>query len=787
MIPRSVLVLLEFDKLLHMISSAANSEASQQALLDIEPLQDKAAITRRFGLVEEIRRIAHEGNPLALSAFKDISEFVARVRPYGAVLEGAELACFIPVLEISVAISLQLNEGKDLPLLHELAEELTGYPDILRILSKSVDSEGNILDSASAVLFELRRRIGKLELNIQKKLGEFMRDSRIAVFLQDDFVTKKAGRWVIPVRMDSKGQVPGVVHDVSRSGETAFIEPLDILGVSNELENLVAEGKAEEIRILRSLSSKIRENAEGIEREFGTLVHLDMLHCIARVADQMHMETPLISDSGIICLSGARHPLLIEALKVSGTDRNVVPLEVDLGKGSNVMVITGSNAGGKTIAIKTIGLLTVMALSGMPVPSGSSSSFPLIDNLLIDIGDEQSIESSLSTFSAHVSNIADILERADSRSLILIDELGTGTDPDEGAALSCAVLNQLQKSGALVFATTHLTGIKGFVHRTEGMINAAMEFDSKRLAPLYRLRIGEPGQSHALEIARKYGMPDSIIIKAKELIGGISIEFENLLAEMHEKRIFYEERLEKLREQQEEMDRSQEIIDKKLSETEARSRELVEHAYKEAAGIIAEAKRDMHQRLDEIKKMDKEAVRRTIQDIEKKQKLLSDSLRQIDKADALDIDRISVGDAVFVISLGCDAAVAEVLKDQKKLRVRAGTMEIEVPVADVRAGRGRPFSHAGKNSSHDKEIDRTVPSRINFIGLRVDETLGGLERFLNHASLAGYPEVTVIHGIGKGLLSRAIREHLEGHPLVKKFRAGDRSEGGNGVTIVELT
>ncbi|HSB31186.1 MAG TPA: hypothetical protein VLD55_06255, partial [Candidatus Sulfobium mesophilum] len=497
---------VEFNKLLELAAAYSHSDASGKAVREIAPFENMEDILKRQGRIRDIIRMSDEGMPLRIYRFPDISSLIAKVRPEGAVLDGVELAGFIPVLDISRDISLQIRESEGLPFLKELAAGLTGFPDLLRTLKRSVDSEGNILDSASALLADLREQIRRLEGRIRKKLEEMTRDENVAVFLQDTFVTKRSGRWVIPVRMDSKGQVAGVVHDVSKSGETAFIEPLAIIQSANELENLVAEQKAEEIRILRNISSRIRESAMGISDEYAVVVHLDLLNAIAVLAGDMEMEIPQVADSGGITIRRARHPLLLLALRKTGEARDVVPLDVGLGGDNTVMVITGSNAGGKTIAMKTIGLLLVMALSGMPVPASSSSVFPFVKRLLVDIGDEQSIESSLSTFSAHVANISKILKAAEQMSLVLIDELGTGTDPEEGGALACAVLKELRESHALVFATTHLSDIKGYVHRTAGMLNASMEFDQKSLTPLYKLRIGEPGQSHALETARRYGL-----------------------------------------------------------------------------------------------------------------------------------------------------------------------------------------------------------------------------------------------------------------------------------------
>jgi len=788
MIKDDSLFLLEFHKLLTVISAFAYSEGTKEAVLSIRPFQNREEIERRFGQIQEIRRISQEDNALKLSAFSDISHFIRRARPEGAVLDAVELSAFVPVLTIAAELAVQIMEDPELSFLRDLAGSLTGHPDILKQLRKSIDAEGNILDTASALLSSLRGQKRRIENNIQKSLEEMARDSKVSVFLQDDFITKRAGRWVIPVRMDSKGQVPGVVHDVSKSGETAFVEPLGILHQSNELENIIAEEKTEEIRILRNLSTRIRESSDEIAEDYEIILKLDLLNCIARFSDLMQMQVPMIQDSGNINLVQGRHPLLSLALLKSGPDQKVVPLDVTLGGDNTVMVITGSNAGGKTIALKTIGLLLVMALSGVPVPADSSSVFPLVEKLLIDIGDEQSIENSLSTFSAHVSHISEIIRNADENTLVLIDELGTGTDPDEGAALSCAVLKEVQQRGALVFATTHLTGIKGFVHRTAGMMNASMEFDQKSLTPLYRMRMGDPGQSHALDIAKKYGLPDSVLDAARELLGGISIEFDNLIADLNEKRARYENALADLDLRQTELERKERELEEKTAKARLKENEVLENAYREASDIVSNLKRQLHLQLDEMKKMDKEKIREEIKQAEKAQKHLQEERRRFEKGhgESPKMEDIAKGDVLFVRSLGYDASVLEVLPRHDRVRVRAGNMELEVPVSDTARKKGTGFVSGQAKTAASDAPDEETATKIRLVGLRVEEALSELEPFLNHTALAGFHEVAIIHGIGKGLLARAVREHLHRHPLVKSYRKGEQTEGGAGVTIVTL-
>lgn len=786
MISDNALRLLEFHKLLRIISKYSHSEASEKAVLDILPLEKREEVETRLGQIEEIRRMAQRDNSLRLSHFSDISPLLVRVRPEGAVLDSKELSQFIPLFSVLSVISSQMRESGDMPFLAKLTSGLSGFPDILRVLQRSVDSDGNVLDSASSVLAHLRGQVRQLEGKVRKKLEELMREERFSSFLQDTFITERSGRWVIPVRMDSKGMVPGVVHDVSRSGETAFIEPIAIIGLSNELENVIAEQKAEEIRILRDISSKIRGEADEIDAQYRIIVYLDLLNSVSRFADELRMQTPALNDSGMIDLAAARHPLLFIALRQSASNQEVVPLDVRLGGENTVMVITGSNAGGKTIAIKTIGLLVLMALSGMPVPADSSSSFPMAKDILIDIGDEQSIENSLSTFSAHVTNVSQILEKAGPESVVLIDELGTGTDPEEGAALACAVLKEIRSKGALFFATTHLTDIKGFVHRTEGMANASMEFDQRSLTPLYKLRVGEPGQSHAIEIAKRYGLPDRIIDSAKAFLGGAKIEFDKLIADLNEKRKRYERGLVELERERTETKEKERALREKLDEAEGLHREILAKAYREASQIIGDVKRGMNALISEMKKMDKAGMRQVAKEVRAREEEVVQKIREYDVTEtgAPSIDEIRKGDVLFIRSLGYDASVIEVDKKNRRVRVAAAGKEIEADVTDIGFRKGK--TPETKKGSVNVEKTDEVSSRLNLVGMRVDEALSSLEPFLNHASLAGLREVTIVHGFGAGILVKAVREHLTGHPLISTFRRGEKSEGGAGVTVATL-
>ncbi len=787
MILNSTLDLLEFPKVLSLIADLSNSQASSAHIFRMVPLTVRADIETRSRLIVEIRRLSHEGTPLRLYPFSDITQHLAKVRPEGAVLDAVELADFIPVLDIASEIGQTIRDRSDIPELSRLAGSLTGFHDILKTLQKSIDTEGNILDSASFLLSDLRSQIRKLEAKIRKKLEEFTRDEKLFPFLQDDFVTTRSGRWVIPVRMDSKGMVPGVVHDISKSGETAFIEPLGIIQLSNELENLIADHKAEELRILRSICSMIRNVIDECGDEFSTVVYIDVLSSIARFADHLDMEAPLITEEVRVQLARARHPLLQLSLRKFDISRAVVPLDAQLGGDDTVMVITGANAGGKTIAIKTIGLLIVMALSGMPIPAAASSAIPFVSNLLVDIGDEQSIENNLSTFSAHMSNISEILRNRERDTVILIDELGTGTDPDEGAALACSILKNLRKSGALVFATTHLSDIKGFVHRTEGMLNASMEFDQKTFTPLYRLRVGEPGQSHALDIAQRYGIPDTVVQDARTLLGGMKVELDRMISDLNAKRLEYESALRDIMKQRADLEKRNHALAEMVADAHEQKRRVLADAYREASVIIDDAKRQMHAFLDDFKRKEKVERRKTVRRIDEAREIVAVKLREYDLNDMRGptAEEIRKGDTVFIRSLGYNAQVLDIIKKSKRLKVLARNVEIEVPLTDIALPVDTPPPASETLPKKERAVE-TASLKVSLVGMRVDEALSRLERFLNDASVADLPRVVIVHGIGKGHLSKAVDEHLHDHPLIKSFRKGTLEEGGAGVTMVEM-
>jgi DNA mismatch repair protein MutS2 len=452
------------------------------------------------------------------------------------------------------------------------------------------------------------------------------------------------------------------------------------------------------------------------------------------------------------------------------------------------MVITGPNAGGKTIALKTAGVLVLMALCGIPVPAdGARSTFPLLDTLLVDIGDEQSIEQSLSTFSAHVARIATILHQAGPRTLVLLDELGAGTEPQQGAAIACGVLRDLHGRGASVVATTHLSEIIGYVHRTDGMINAGMEYDAETYTPLYRLISGEPGHSHAIEIARRYGMPEQVITFAREMLGTASEEFTSLLAELHRKRDELDGARRELERRQEQLQEAQKDLELRAAGIELARREAREKVWGEAREVISVARRRMNELLDEYKR---ERRTESIEKLRRVETEVSEQLRPevVAGDDQLSLQDIAVGDSVYLRTLGHNAVVLQVLRKQGRARVRAGSMELEVMLADLAAPLKKNTEKTARPVKHDWNVEAagSQEHELKLIGMRVVEALELLETFLSHASLSGFSEVRIIHGLGSGALRQAVREHLAHHQLVETFRPGTAHEGRDGATVVSI-
>jgi DNA mismatch repair protein MutS2 len=769
---------LEYERVLEAAGVFCRSEVSRGMAHGLAPLSSAEEINTRASIVSELRLMMQSGDGLGLEEYAEIRGLLRDLRPAEAMLNPGELLVLKPALSAitQAAENIVRLEGT-LALTHKFTEGLEGFPSLVKRINKTVGSEGEILDSASIELADIRKRLRALDQRVSRRLEEITRESEYSQFLQDDFVTKRSGRWVLPVRMDSKGMVSGVVHDVSRTGETAFMEPIEIIGLSNELENLSAEARAEEIRILRALSRNIKEQAEQIADQFEILLRLDLVNAIAAFAERHALTRPELNTEGYLKLTGALNPRLMLLM-----DAEVIPLDLTLGIEANVMAITGPNAGGKTVTMKTVGLIMLMALSGIPVPVKDGTSIPFSTGLLADIGDDQSIEAHLSTFSAHATNIAKIIKNSGKGSIVLLDELGTGTDPTQGAALGASILEELNNNGSLVLATTHLVDIVGFVHKTDGMVNSSMAYDESTLTPLYRLRRGEPGQSHAIETAQTYGIPERVIARAKELAGTIQVEFEHLVRDLQSRRLTLEREEEKATEIRKSLEAERDVLKRKLSEAEAKKKSIMKNAYEEAREVVRVVKREAAELLDKAKKDKSKSALKTLDKKAGSLDTIIDGLTE--KPVPIAIGDIKDGMQVYVITIRMDAAVVSVDIKARRVRVKAEGKELQVSAESILPPRN--LKKKEKVRTFVAERTTQASSELKIIGMRVDAALDEIEPFLNSASLSGLNSVRIIHGLGTGALRNAVREFLTNHPLVESFRSGESFEGGGGATVVEL-
>lgn len=775
MIDSKALQDLDFYKILSFIEDFSHSEATAKLIQRLHPREKIEEVKELLDEFSEIKNFFDSGGHISFSPFPDISDLIDKAKKEGVFFEPYELSEFLKLLRVVQRVIVVGEELKKYKTLSKRIKELLGefinedLRVILQKLEETVDEEGHILDSASQMLKYLRKQIKATEERIKIKLEQIINRPEVEIFLQDKFITKRNNRWVIPVRMDSKGQIKGVLHDISRSGETAFIEPEETVVFSKKLEELKAEERLEEIRVLKEVSYEIFKESEKIERYFHLVVYLDKLNAVYMFSQRFEANVPELTEERQLLLIDARHPILMLS------EKNVVPLNLEL-KEKRVLLITGPNAGGKTVALKTVGLLTAMALSGLPIPANPSTIIPFFTSIYVDIHHEGSIEEHLSSFTSHVLKLKEIIEKADSQSLILLDEIGTNTDPEEGSALACAILDELSSKGSVVVATTHLSKVKTFAATTAGMEVASMLFDEKTMTPLYKLKKGVIAPSYALDVAKKYGFPDRIIKRAYELKGSEDVRFYELVRKLEETRLEYERKLREIEGLKQQLLKEKEKIKDEAVEIEEKRRKIVEQAKQEATELINKVKREINRLYEEAKKADKQKLK------EISRKIYEFSSNFYPKENRL-AEIIKVGDSVKIRNLNLLGKVIAV--ENNKVKIQTNKIQVEVDVEEV------------EKISEDKAVEEyfniqktdgfeKMDQKVDVRGLRVDEAISEVERFINNLSLAEASTGIIIHGVGKGILKNAIRQYLKEHPLIRDFRKGNSEEGGDGVTIFEL-
>ncbi|MEJ5228185.1 endonuclease MutS2 [Thermodesulfovibrio sp.] len=779
MIKKEVLEALDYYKILTLIEEFASSEATIKEIKNIHPSDNITEAEKKLEEFKSIKKYFDSGETLPVSSFPDIRDLISRASKEGAFFEAWELTGFLKVLRVLDRVSSCINQLIDFPALARkigliLGNDLSvGQPYLLERLERTVDEDGNILDTATPMLQYLRKQIRITEERIKERLEEILNRKDIVIFLQDSFITKRNDRWVIPVRMDSKGQIKGKVYDVSRSGDTAFVEPEEISLLSKKLEELKIEERVEEIRILRELSDYIHQIANTLEREFNLLVYLDKMNAIYHFSNRFNAAIPSLTNERLISLIEAKHPLLMIS------KNQVEPLNLNLSD-KKVLVISGPNAGGKTVTLKTIGILTAMANAGLPIPASPSSTIPFVDAIYVDLSHEGSIEEHLSSFASHLITLKEIIEKANSESLVLLDEIGTNTDPEEGAALACAIIEELKNRGSLTFVTTHLSKVKLFAATDKGMEVGAMLFDENTMTPLYRLSIGNLTTSYAFEIAQKYGFPETLIKRAYELKGTGDRNIYELMKELERTKEEYRIKIAEIEKIEKSLATEKERLEIENAKIEEKKRKLMQEAKEEAEGMIQKLKKEINLLYEEAKRADK----RRLKEISESLRMLS---REVQGEEVKDKEEIKVGEVVKLRRLKLSGKVLSIEEGRVKIQTEKAQIEASIDEVEKILLDKEQIHKANTALSNGKQADLDIyPRKIDLRGMRVDEAISMLERFLNELSLNEASSGLILHGIGKGILRDTVRDYLKDHPAVKAFRKGDTDEGGDAVTVVEM-
>ena len=781
---------LEYGKIVEMLQNEACSDITRGKIKKLKPEVDRRDVEElQDETCEATQAILAKGN-IPLGNFYDLSDMVS-LACKGGVLSMGELLQVHYNLCIAREVSDYFDEEiKNVAKIKALADLICIFPALEKDIDRCIVSETEMADNASHELKSLRRSIQRQNETIRTKLAQIVSKSENKSVLQDSLVTMRHGRYVIPVKQEHKSKVIGIVHDQSQTGATLFIEPQIIVNLNNELSELKLAEEKEVHRILDMLTRAVAAQSRIILNNQELLGKLDFIFARARLGIAMGAFSPKISD-GYIEVRKARHPLL--------DAKKVVPIDITIDKRTKALIITGPNTGGKTVTLKTLGLFCLMFQSGLQIPAEEGSSLPVFTRIFADIGDEQSIEQSLSTFSSHMTNIVAIMKKADENSLVLFDELGAGTDPQEGASLAIAILEEIMQKGAMCLATTHYTELKKFAIETAGVQNASMEFDIETLSPTYHLILGLPGKSNAFEISRKLGLEEAIIGRARTLLTSGELEFENVLQSIEEDRKAAQEQREEALLIGLAMKKKQEELDAAKAKFEARKEKLIENAKQEALKIIHEAEEcraDVQAKLKDLDLMDSMAERNA-RLLESKRQLENAKGRYREKIAVpenykpVTADMLKVGDLVKVLSLGQNGTILSLPDGKGEISVQVGNLKVNAALKNImllsQGTKKQPEKlPKTKYASLYKDKARNVSLSINVRGKMLEEALAEVDKYIDDAFMAKLEKVTIIHGRGEGILRRGIQEMLSKNKHIKEFRDGHFNEGGNGVTVVSL-
>ena len=779
---------LELDQVLLQLAECAGSGEGKAACLRLRPVSDLEDVQ---ALLEETTAASdlctRKGNPSFAEVY-DVSASLERADRGGS-LQPKELLRIAAVLRCARKIKGYVSEDDKATVLDPLFAALTPNKYLEDKISGAILSEEEIADNASPALADIRRHMRIQAAKIRDSLQKVISSPAYSKFLREPIITIRDGRYVVPVKSECRNDVPGLVHDVSATGSTYFVEPMSAVNANNALRELELKEKKEIERILAELSAEAASYAEAINLDFAMLVRLDVIFAKAKLAYRMRAWAPIMNDQGIVELRNARHPLI--------DPKAVVPISLRLGSDFDTMIITGPNTGGKTVTLKTVGLLTLMAECGLHVPAGDGSKLSTFDAILADIGDEQSIAQSLSTFSSHMRTIVDVVEQCDDRTLVLFDELGAGTDPAEGAALAMAIIEFCRKMGSRVVATTHYAELKLYAMRTSGVINASCEFNVETLRPTYKLLIGIPGKSNAFAISRKLGLSEEILKEADDLVGKSDKDFEDVLSQLEQQR----QQMESARLEAERLRRETESIKKRSEEANIQLQKekdkALDAARKEAQAIIEDARRTANMAAEELKALRKQLADGDATGINQRQSELRRSLNEAEdrvRAKAPEKQRpeptrgILVGDTVELLKLGTKASVIAINKDGS-YQLQAGILKMTAKADEIYLlEQDNPYKEKKERPKHSgREMKMTAtPTEVDLRGMDSVEAICVLERYLDEAMRGNCQQVRIIHGKGTGILRAAVHQELKRNKFVKKFRLGVYGEGEDGVTIAEM-
>ncbi len=791
---------LEYPKIIEQLTACAASAPGKALCRALLPSTDLNEIRHmQEETADALRRIYAKGS-LSFSGVRDLRADIRRLE-IGSALGIVELLSIGKLLEI--AQKARHYEAADEPSaieddddsLSQFFRSLDPVPSLAREIRRCILSEDEIADDASPELKHIRRQISLSQERIHTQLSEIVNGSA-RQYLQDALITQRDGRYCIPVKAEHRSQVAGMIHDQSSTGSTLFIEPMAIVKLNNDIRQLEADEKAEIQKILAKLSEEAAISSDSLITDIQVLITLDFIFARAQLAKKMNAVRPDFNEEGIVDLHRARHPLI---------DRKVVvPVDIRLGKGFDLLVISGPNTGGKTVSLKTVGLLTLMGQAGLHIPAAEHSALSLFTEVFADIGDEQSIEQSLSTFSSHMTNIVSFWNKADERSLVLFDELGAGTDPDEGAALAIAILSSLHERGIRTIATTHYSELKIYALSTPGVENGCCEFDVATLRPTYRLLIGVPGKSNAFAISKKLGLPEEVIESARQHLTESEEDFEDVISDLEDRRISMEEAERQMHQNRDEAQALRKSLEKRSRQLDESREKILANAREEAARILRETKAYADETIRNYNRYGGDANK--AREMERERTKLREKMNALDKKNSsqaqggaapleekrrtIDVKKLKVGDSVFVKSMNLKGTVTS-LPDQKgNLKVRMGILNSQVNVKDLELVDEVTIRAPGLQRSGSGRVSMaksaSVSTEINLLGMTVDEGVSALEKYLDDACVAHLETVRIVHGKGTGALRKGVHDYLKRQKRVASFRLGQYGEGDAGVTIVQL-